>query len=225
MNYTSHWRLAYVAAFFLHLGLWLFFSLALPHLMPAPQMGGGAMELEWEAEAEEAQAETVVLPGGSPLVGEQSETGQPAAAETAETQAEEAAPMIADSVEEAIARLKQEDVSSEDINNKQKKRQDLVIVQSGSGQQLGEPPRVITDFYPAPDVVSFRGRVSVLATIDKTGKVSKVKIAVTSGRMLVDAVAKDAVLRWTFKPALDQEGRPMECVKVISIPFNVPRRR
>ena len=32
MNYPSHWRLAYLLAFFFHLWAWLFVSLALPHL-------------------------------------------------------------------------------------------------------------------------------------------------------------------------------------------------
>jgi protein TonB len=28
--------------------------------------------------------------------------------------------------------------------------------------------------------------------------------------------------RWTFKPALDSKGQPMECIKLIRIPFNLP---
>lgn len=227
MSYASHWRLAYIAAFFLHLGLWLFFSLALPRLLPAPEMGGEVVALEWAAE----EAEPAPSAEGSPLAASQ-EPPQPAAPEPAaptaapEEAVAESSPVVADSIEAAIATLKQEEVKDTDLNaDKKKKRQEVIIVKGGSGQQLGEPPKVVTDFYPAPDIVDFRGRVSVLATINKQGVVSEVKIAITSGRMLVDAVAKDAVRRWTFKPALDMDGKPMECVKVISIPFNVPRRR
>ena len=47
MDYPSHWRMAYLAAFFAHLAVWLFMSLAMPHLLrsiPEPPL---EQEIEW----------------------------------------------------------------------------------------------------------------------------------------------------------------------------------
>jgi putative LPXTG-motif protein cell wall anchor domain protein len=38
----------------------------------------------------------------------------------------------------------------------------------------------------------------------------------------VDELAMAFCRRWTFKPALDSKGQPMECIKLIRIPFNLP---
>lgn len=104
----------------------------------------------------------------------------------------------------------------------------LVLVKGATERkslQMGEPPRLVASFYPPADAVTFRGRVSVFATIGKEGKVIKTKMAVTSGKADVDQLAMAAAQRWTFKPALDQYGEPMECTKIISIPFNVPHKK
>ena len=97
----------------------------------------------------------------------------------------------------------------------------IVIRRKGTGGQMGQPARLIADSYPATGV-NFRGRVSVFATIGKDGNVKKTKVAVTSGRRSIDEIAMAACRRWRFKPALDHNGQPMDCIQIISIPFNVP---
>ncbi len=58
MDYPSHWRMAYLAAFFMHLAVWLFMSLAAPHLFQALPELGDTQEIEWVDAAE--------LPGDLP---------------------------------------------------------------------------------------------------------------------------------------------------------------
>ncbi len=88
-----------------------------------------------------------------------------------------------------------------------------------SKPQMGEPPIVLKEVYPPKDGIKFGGYVSVAATIGTDGTVKKVKIMRKSGRILVDNVAMNAAKQWTFKPALDQEGKPMECDKIITFDF------
>lgn len=133
---------------------------------------------------------------------------------------EEVTPILADDDEIPTAKLQ------EIVQDPVKSNQVIIVkaLQGNATLQMGQPPKLVTDFYPPTDLVSFHGRVSVFATIGKDGNVIKTKIAVTSGKYSVDQIAMSAVRRWTFKPALDQNGKPMECTKIISIPFNVPQK-
>ncbi len=91
MDYPSHWRMAYLVAFFMHLAAWLFMSLAAPHLFRAMPDLSGTQEIEW-VDAEELPGE--LAPGslniGAPP-GAAGEPGMPelptdtAEAETTET--------------------------------------------------------------------------------------------------------------------------------------------
>lgn len=85
--------------------------------------------------------------------------------------------------------------------------------------QMIEPPIVLNEVYPPKGGIQFGGYVSVAATIGTDGTVKRVKVMRKSGRILVDNVAMNAAKQWTFKPALDQNGKPMECDRIITFDF------
>ena len=86
---------------------------------------------------------------------------------------------------------------------------------------MGQPPITLSDSYPPEGMYTFKGVIRVFTTIGEDGKVKATKIAVSSGRRSADELAQAFCRRWTFKPARDGEGKPMESVKLIRIPFNL----
>ena len=95
MDYPSHWRMAYLAAFFAHLAAWLFFSLAAPRLFQTLPDLSGAQAIEWVDAAElpgdlPAGVQTMDAPGFS------GEAGESAAAEAVAADAEETAEAAVD---------------------------------------------------------------------------------------------------------------------------------
>ena len=248
MDYPSHWRMAYLAAFFVHLFAWLFVSLAAPHLFHALPDVSGTQEIEWVDAAElpgelPASAQNIAAPPGEP--GLPGEVVAADADETAETAFDErpfveqvivpedapelvtdeaplseesAKPMVAVNEKEALEKLRQMEK-----DGKGKGPQTVILSGGGNGggggRQIAENARLLKPFYPAPGTVSFGGRVSVSARIGVDGKIKETKIMVTSGRPLVDAVAMNAAKRWVYKPATDSHGKPMECNAIIIIPF------
>ena len=249
MDYPSHWRMAYLAAFFVHLAAWLFFSLAAPHLFRALPDLGGAQEIEWvdaadlpgelppgvqnidappgppgEAGAalpEETAEELAEMPADVPLAVEQVITPEDVpelVTDEAPLSEEAAKPMVAANEKEALEKLRQMEK-----DGKGKGPQTVILSGGGNGggggRQMAENARLVKPFYPEPGTVSFGGRVSVSARIGTDGKIKETKIMVTSGRLLVDAVAMNAAKRWVYKPATDSHGKPMECNAIIIIPF------
>lgn len=223
MNYPSHWRLAYLLAFFFHLWAWLFVSLALPHLTLSLAQPEPVQELEWApdlppGEGDSADPAVADLPAGPVLpqdaIAEAEDTDAPPP-EDAEPPLEEETPIVAEDAAAAIAQLKKTEQEGKDDG----KGHTIIIRGGGGGQQMGENAKLVKPYYPAPGVVSFGGRVSVSARIGKDGRIKETKIMVTSGRPLVDAVAMSCARKWVYKPATDQHGQPMECNAIISIPF------
>lgn len=224
MNYPSHWRLAYLLAFFFHLGAWLFVSLALPHLtlsLPEPEP---TQEIEWLADLPPGAGEPDLPPGET--VSNGLAVPEDAAVEAAgeapppeddvPPPLDEETPIIAEDDAAAIAQLKKAEEEGQDDG-----KAHTIIIRGGGGggQQMGENAKLLKPVYPAPGVVSFGGRVSVSARIGKDGRIKETKIKITSGRPLVDAVAMSCARKWVYKPATDQYGKPMECDAIISIPF------
>ncbi len=135
----------------------------------------------------------------------------------------DAEPIVAESEKEAIKEY-QKQVEAAQKDPKKKVSNTIVIAKKGSGKakQMGQPPITITDSYPPEGMYKFKGVIRVFTTIGTDGKVKATKISVTSGRRSADELAMAFCRRWTFKPALDGEGKPMESVKLIRIPFNLP---
>ena len=227
MDYPSHWRMAYLAAFFAHLAVWLFMSLAMPHLLrsiPEPPL---EQEIEWTDMAA-FQGE---LPAGGQDKGEAFDIPAQEMAELPEAKpaveeviTPEDSPELVTDEEPVVAATEKE--AMEKLRKAEKEGRDTKTIilsggggGSGSGAIMAENARLLKSFYPAPGTVSFGGRVSVSARIGVDGRVKSTKIKITSGRPLVDAVAMSAARHWVYKPATDRHGKPMECDAIIIIPF------
>ena len=145
----------------------------------------------------------------------------------------ETSPIIADNEADAIAQLEEQVKQAK--KDSTKKVSSVIIIgkgtegggsggngRGGGKPQIGTPPKLIEDFYPPNNLVPFKGRIRVFATIGKDGLIHKTSIAVTSGKRSYDEIAMSAARKWRFKPALDENGEPMEVTRVISISFNRP---
>ena len=85
---------------------------------------------------------------------------------------------------------------------------------------MEQPPVTIKEVYPeAGSGLGFKGYVSIAATIGTDGKVHETEILQSSGRYFVDEIALKAAVQWTFKPARDQNGKPMQSIKIITFDF------
>lgn len=130
-------------------------------------------------------------------------------------------PIEAETEEDAL-KAYQKQVEEAKKDPKKKVSNVIVLKKKGNGgRQMGQPPITIVDSYPPDGMYTFKGVVRVLSTIGTNGKIIHTKIAVTSGNRAIDELAMAFCRRWTFKPALDGKGVPMECNKLIRIPFNL----
>jgi protein TonB len=62
------------------------------------------------------------------------------------------------------------------------------------------------------------GVVKVEVTVDETGKVTEVKN--TSGPTLLQAAAKDAIRKWTFRPFV-KDGQPVKATGFVNFNFSL----
>ena len=94
------------------------------------------------------------------------------------------------------------------------------VEESAEAQRLEQPPVTIKEVYPeAGSGLGFKGYVSIAATIGTDGKVHETEILQSSGRFFVDEISLKAAVQWTFKPARDQNGKPMQSIKIITFDF------
>lgn len=94
------------------------------------------------------------------------------------------------------------------------------VAPSDGKQVVTRPPITVNAVYPeSGSGLGYKGYVSFAVHIDKNGKITSTEILQSSGRYFVDEIARKAAEQWTFKPALDQIGRPMECDKIITFDF------
>ena len=229
-GYSTYWRTTIFASIAFHFLTALGFSYVLPHLMPEPTIEDVA-EFEWVdvdllppdvvvIEAEAIPVETVqeTLPTFNaqdlfipeltipePVI-EPPPVLEPKPLEPPKPQPP---PQIVKTEQEAQQQVQSEEPPKE-----------VVVVPANTKQQLGQPPVTVTEVYPEKGSgLGYRGYVSIAATIGKDGKVHATKVMRTSGRMFVDEIARKAAMQWTFKPALDQDGKPMVCDKIITFDF------
>ncbi len=230
-GYSTYWRTTIFASIAFHFLMALGFSYVLPHLMPEPTIEDAA-EFEWvdvdllpddvtiiEAEAIPVENVQTTLPTfnardlfvpdlsipESVLAEEPPPLPEPKIIETPKP----TPPQIMNN--EPPAQIKAEEPSPD---------KEVVVVPKNTKQLLGQPPVTVTEFYPEKGSgLGYKGYVSIAATIGKDGKVKATKVMRTSGRYFVDEIARKAAMQWTFKPALDQEGKPMECDKIITFDF------
>ena len=229
MGYSTYWRTTIFAAIVFHFLAALGFSYVLPHLMPEPKIEDVA-EFEWVdvdllppdvvvIEAEAIPVETVqeTLPtfSAQDLFVPELTIPEPIIEPPPQPEIKPIEPpkppppQVVKTEQEAQQQFQSEEVPKE-----------VVVVPANAKQQLGQPPVTITEVYPEKGSgLGYKGYVSIAATIGKDGKVKATKVMRTSGRMFVDEIARKAAMQWTFKPALDQDGKPMECDKIITFDF------
>jgi len=227
-GYSTYWRTTIFAAIAFHFLTALGFLYVLPHLMPEPKIEDVA-EFEWVdvdllppdvvvIEAQAIPAETVqeTLPTFNAqdlfvpeLTIPEPIIEPPPEIKPIEPPKPQPPPQVVKTEQEAQQQVQSEEPPKE-----------VVVVPANAKQQLGQPPVTVTEVYPQKGSgLGYRGYVSIAATIGKDGKVRATKVMRTSGRMFVDEIARKAAMQWTFKPALDQDGKPMECDKIITFDF------
>lgn len=229
-GYSTYWRTTIFASIAFHFLTALGFSYVLPHLMPEPTIEDVA-EFEWidvdlsdevvVVEAEAIPTETVqeTLPtfNANDLF-----VVQPTIPEPVFVEETPPPPLPEPKVEPPKIQTPPQPVTNEQPapSKVDEPPKDEVIVPANSRQQLGQPPVTLTEVYPEKGGgLGYRGYVSIAATIGKDGKVRATKVMRTSGRYFVDEIARKAAMQWTFRPALDQDGKPMECDKIITFDF------
>ena len=213
MHYRTHWRLAFVLAFFFHLVVWLVLMLLIPIVFkmiePPPQED----PMEWvdiaddfgDTQEEQQEEEPEPPPPPPPPEPEQAE--------------EEPAVVEAEIPEEATTELLKE---AEEMKDEPKDN----VIRSTSTQQKGLPGKILHAEQPAYGVIPFKGRIAVTARIGKDGKVMRTAIQVTSGNALYDRLARRIVeTKWKFEPAKDIKGEPMESDMQCPVYFNRPPAR
>ena len=212
MHYQTHWRLAFVLAFFFHIIAWLFLTILIPHVFKALEAPPQEEPMEWVELAddpgppEEEQAEEPPPPPPPPPEPEQVE--------------EEPAVVEAEVPEEAITEILKEVEETAD------KPEEPKVLRSGEGKQIGQPGKILHAEQPPYGVIQFKGRIAVSARIGTDGKVISTRIQVSSGNALYDRMARRIVEKqWKFVPAKDMNGQPMESDMQCPVYFNMKPAR
>lgn len=225
-GYSTYWRTTILVAIVFHVVLAVGFAYVLP-LMPEPTIEDTA-ELEW--------VDVDLLPSDVIVIDDDSiptDTAQEAlpifnASDLVLPELTIPEPVIKEPSMPEVKPIEPPKPQSQVTNNKPTAQvkpdneppKEVIVVQDRSKQLMGKPPVTVKEVYPDKGSgLGYKGTVSILATIGKDGKVKATSVVLSSGRLFVDEIALKAAAKWTFKPALDQIGRPMECDKVITIDF------
>ena len=214
MHYQTHWRLAFVLAFFFHIIAWLFLTILIPHVFKALEAPPQEEPMEWveladdpgPPEEEQQEEEPPPPPPPPPPEPEQVE--------------EEPAVVEAEVPEEAITEILKEVEETAD------KPEGPKVLRSGEGKQIGMPGKILHAEQPPYGVIEFKGRIAVSARIGTDGKVISTRIQVSSGNALYDRMARRIVEKqWKFEPAKDMNGQPMESDMQCPVYFNMKPAR
>ena len=232
-NYSTYWRTTFLLAVFLHLLFGLAFSFILPYITPEQKVND-IVEMDWidvdvieeepvlmeEAQAVETPEPEFTLPTYEfpPIIMPEIPNEPVYVEPTPPPPIPEIVPPQPIRQPETTKIVKDEAEVLKQLEGDPSKN-DIVMTHRGD-QQMGQPPITISEYYPPQGSgLNYKGYVSVAATIGKNGKVIKTKVMRSSGRMMVDNIAMNAASKWTFKAALDQDGYPMECDKIITFDF------
>lgn len=212
MHYQTHWRLAFVLAFFFHLVVWLVLMLVIPHvfrmLEPPPQ----ETPMEWVDVADDM---------GAPEEDQQEEQPPPPPPPSEPVAVEEEPAVVeAEVPEEAITEIMKEVEETKDAP------QEDNVLRSGEGKQIGQPGKILHAEQPPYGMINFKGRIAVSARIGTDGKVIRTHIMISSGNEYYDRTARRIVERqWKFEPAKDMNGQPMESDMQCPVYFNMKPTR
>lgn len=225
-SYSPHWRATIFAAIIFHVVAAVIFYYVLPHIMPAPKLADVA-EFEWvdvdladeafvieeEAIPQDAPQETLPTFNAQEIFVPELVVPEPVI--------EQPPPLEVKPIE-PIEPPKPQPPPVESKPDKPKVEPEKSATQPEQNQQqlLTKPPVTVKEVYPEKGSgLGYKGYVSIAARIGKDGKVKATEIIQSSGRYFVDEIALKAARQWTFRPALDQIGRPMECDKIITFDF------
>ena len=210
MQYQTHWRLAFVLAFFFHIIAWLFLPIMIPHVFKALEAPPQEEPMEWVELADDP---------GPPEEEQAEEPPPPPPPPEPEQVEEEPAVVEAEVPEEAITEILKE---VEETPEKEEPK----VLRSGEGKQIGQPGKILHAEQPPYGVIQFKGRIAVSARIGTDGKVISTKIQISSGNALYDRMARRIVEKqWKFEPAKDMNGQPMESDMQCPVYFNMKPAR
>ena len=215
-GYSTHWRATIFAAILFHVVTVLTFSYIAPYLTPAPKIQTVA-EIEWidveisdeaidldETIPAEEEPPSKPLFNAEDLVVPELDIPDPVIppielpAPTPPKPRERPTPPPPAKIEQPV-KPAEESPSQE------------------GKQLLTKPPVAVNQVYPEKiSGLELKGYVSFAARIGKDGKVKSTELLQSSGDKRVDELATKAAQQWTFQPALDQIGRPMECDTIIT---------
>ena len=213
MQYQTHWRLAFVLAFFFHIIAWLFLTILIPHVFKALEAPPQEEPMEWVELADDP---------GPPEEEQQEEEPPPPPPPPPEPEQVEEEPAVveAEVPEEAITEILKEVEETAD------KPEEPKVLRSGEGKQIGQPGKILHAEQPPYGVIQFKGRIAVSARIGTDGKVISTRIQVSSGNALYDRMARRIVEKqWKFEPAKDMNGQPMESDMQCPVYFNMKPAR
>jgi len=213
VQYQTHWRLAFVLAFFFHIIAWLFLTILIPHVFKALEAPPQEEPMEWVELADDP---------GPPEEEQQEEEPPPPPPPPPEPEQVEEEPAVveAEVPEEAITEILKEVEETAD------KPEEPKVLRSGEGKQIGQPGKILHAEQPPYGVIQFKGRIAVSARIGTDGKVISTKIQVSSGNALYDRMARRIVEKqWKFEPAKDMNGQPMESDMQCPVYFNMKPAR
>ena len=213
MHYQTHWRLAFVLAFFFHIIAWLFLTILIPHVFKALEAPPQEEPMEWVELADDP---------GPPEEEQQEEEPPPPPPPPPEPEQVEEEPAVveAEVPEEAITEILKEVEETAD------KPEEPKVLRSGEGKQIGQPGKILHAEQPPYGVIQFKGRIAVSARIGTDGKVISTRIQVSSGNALYDRMARRIVEKqWKFEPAKDMNGQPMESDMQCPVYFNMKPAR
>mgnify|MGYP001007544709 FL=1 len=202
MRYQTHWRLAFLIAFFFHIVAWLFLMVLIPHVFKHIEQPPPDEPMEW-----------VELAGDDgPPEEEQQPEEPPPPPEPAEAE-EEPAVVEAEVPEEAISDI----VKPPDDDEKKEDEKPLPPL---PGQEMGKPSVIIHSERFPEGLLPIKGSATVSARIGKDGTVIRVKMQRGTGNPVWDfQICRLVQKRWKFKPATDQHGQPMESDRQCNVKY------
>lgn len=199
MRYQTHWRFAFLIAFFFHIVAWLFLMVLIPHVFKHIEQPPPDEPMEWvELAGDDGPPEEEQQPEEPP---------EPAEAE------EESAVVEAEVPEEAISDI----VKPPDDDEKKEDEKPLPPL---PGQQMGKPSVIIHSERFPEGLLPIKGSATVSARIGKDGTVIRVKMQRGTGNPVWDfQICRLVQKRWKFKPATDQHGQPMESDRQCNVKY------
>ena len=225
MRYSTHWPATILAAIIFNVMAVFGFAYVLPQLMPAPEVQSVAeIELlEVELPDEVAVLDEEAIPSTAPEKNSSPFNAQDLVLPEVNTPAPIELPPLPEQKPPELPKPKppptvttERDAPPKPAVNQGNKTPEPPQVK----QLLTKPPVTIMEVYPEKgSLLGFKGYISFAVHIGKDGKVKSSEILQSSGRLVVDEIARKAAEQWTFRPALDQFSRPMECDKIITFDF------